>query len=70
MGLGLGINALGVGPGGVLRDNQRLGNVFEYIKQIAGLSNLKNEETGEKLLSKKFDKISFVGRHNNFLFCT
>lgn len=36
-------------------------NVFEYIKQIAGLSNLKNEETGEKLLSKKFDKISFVG---------
>ena len=30
-------------------------NVFEYIKQIAGLSNLKNEETGEKLLSKKFD---------------
>ena len=36
-------------------------NVFEYIKQIAGLSNLKNEETGEKLLSKRFDKISFVG---------
>ena len=36
-------------------------NVFEYIKQIAGLSNLKNEETGEKLLSKKFDKISCVG---------
>ena len=25
------------------------------------MSNLKNEETGEKLLSKKFDKISFVG---------
>lgn len=36
-------------------------NIFEYIKQIAGLSNLRNEETGEKLLSKKFDKISFVG---------
>lgn len=36
-------------------------NVFEYIKQIAGLSNLKNEETGEKLLSKRFEKISFVG---------
>ena len=36
-------------------------NIFEYIKQIAGLSNLKNEETGEKLLSKKFDRISFVG---------
>jgi superfamily I DNA and/or RNA helicase len=36
-------------------------NVFEYIKQIAGLSDIKNEETGEKLLSKRFDKISFVG---------
>lgn len=36
-------------------------NIFEYIKQIAGLSNIKNEETGERLLSKKFDKISFVG---------
>lgn len=36
-------------------------NVFEYIKQIAGLSNIRNEETGEKLLSKRFDKISFVG---------
>ena len=39
----------------------RSSNVFEYIKQIAGLSNLRNEETGEKLLSKRFDKISFVG---------
>lgn len=36
-------------------------NVFEYIKQIAGLSDIKNEETGEKLLSKRFDKLSFVG---------
>jgi superfamily I DNA and/or RNA helicase len=36
-------------------------NVFEYIKQIAGLSDIKNEETGEKLLSKRFDMISFVG---------
>ncbi len=36
-------------------------NVFEYVKQIAGLSDIKNEETGEKLLSKRFDQISFVG---------
>ena len=36
-------------------------NVFEYIKQIAGLSDIRNEETGEKLLFKRFDKISFVG---------
>ena len=35
-------------------------NVFEYIKQIAGLSDIKNEETGEKLLAKRFEKISFV----------
>lgn len=43
--------------------NQNLSaNVFEYIKQIAGLSDLRNEETGEKLLSKRFDKITFVGR--------
>lgn len=31
-------------------------NVFEYIKQIAGLSDIKNEETGEKLLSKSFER--------------
>ena len=43
-----------------LRERQSA-NVFEYIKQIAGLSDIRNEETGEKLLSKRFDKISFVG---------
>lgn len=43
-----------------LNQNQSA-NVFTYIKQIAGLSDIKNEETGEKLLSKRFDKISFVG---------
>ena len=36
-------------------------NVFEYIKQLAGLSDIKNEDTGEKLLVKQFEKISFVG---------
>lgn len=36
-------------------------NVFEYLKQIAKLSQLRNEETGEQLLTKKFDKITFVG---------
>lgn len=36
-------------------------NVFEYIKQLAGLSDIKNEETGEKLLAKSFEKRSFVG---------
>jgi len=43
-----------------LNQNQA-SNVFEYIKQIADLSDIKNEETGEKLLAKRFDKISFVG---------
>ncbi len=36
-------------------------DVFEYIKEIANLSELENEETGEKLLAQKFEKISFVG---------
>ena len=36
-------------------------DVFEYIKQIAGLSDIRNKETGEKLLAKRFEKISFVG---------
>lgn len=40
---------------------EEAGNVFEYIKQIANLSDLKNEETGEKILAKQFKKISFVG---------
>ena len=35
-------------------------NVFEYIKQIAGLSDIKNEETGENILSGRFGKITFV----------
>lgn len=40
---------------------EQAANVFEYIKQIAALSDLKNEDTGEKLLPKRFEKISFVG---------
>lgn len=37
------------------------GEVFEYIKQVAYLNELKNEETGENILAKRFDKITFVG---------
>ena len=36
-------------------------DVFEYVKQIAGLSDIRNKVTGERLLSKRFDNISFVG---------
>lgn len=36
-------------------------NVFQYIKQISTLSNLRNEETGEKLLEKKFENMDFIG---------
>lgn len=36
-------------------------NVFEYIKQIANLSDLMNKDKEEKLLAKKFSKIAFVG---------
>lgn len=35
-------------------------DVFAYLKQIAKLSDIKNEATGEKLLAKRFDKISFL----------
>ncbi len=37
-------------------------NVFEYIRQIAGLSDIRNEETGEKLLAKRMAQIAFVGK--------
>lgn len=36
-------------------------NIFEYIKQIAGLNDITNEETGERVLAKSYEKISFVG---------
>lgn len=35
-------------------------NVFEYIKQVATLNDLRGD-TGEKLLAKKFETMSFVG---------
>ena len=35
-------------------------NVFEYLKQVAALSNLKNDK-GEKILKKQYGKIGFVG---------
>lgn len=37
-------------------------DVFEYIRQIAGLSDIRNEETGEKILTKRLAKITFVGK--------
>lgn len=43
--------------------NQRQAkDVFEYIRQIAGLSDIRNEETGEKILAKRLAKITFVGK--------
>ena len=36
-------------------------NVFEYIKQIAELCDIRNEENGEKILPNKFKIISYVG---------
>lgn len=36
-------------------------DVFEYLKQIAGLNELKDEVTGEKILSRIFEKMEFVG---------
>lgn len=42
-------------------DQSQNENVFAYLKQISSLSNVKNEETGEKILPQKYEKISFVG---------
>lgn len=36
-------------------------NVFDYIKQIADLCDIKNEQSGEKILANKFKKMSYVG---------
>lgn len=36
--------------------------VLDYLKQIAGLNELKNEETKEVLLAKKFSKLDFIGK--------
>lgn len=41
--------------------SSKAAKVFEYIKQVATLSNLKNEVTGEKMLEKKFKIMSFIG---------
>jgi len=41
-------------------NQEQSADVFAYIKQIAQLSSIRNEETGEKLLAKRFEKISFV----------
>lgn len=44
----------------VLNDNEAV-NVLEYLKQIAELSDIKNETNGVKLLKNRMEKISFVG---------
>ena len=37
-------------------------NVFEYIKQIASLSEIKNKDSGEKILEKRFEQVDFIGK--------
>ena len=44
-------------------NHKQSANVFEFLKQIAALNDIKNEETNEKLLSKRFEKISFVSKN-------
>lgn len=44
-------------------DSEQAKNILAYIKQVAGLSDLRNEETGEKILIKRFEQISFVGNN-------
>lgn len=37
-------------------------NVFTYLKQIASLNEIKNPETNEKLLVKRYEQISFISK--------
>ena len=46
----------------VLSQKQAM-SVLAYIKQIAQVSNLRNEETGENLLTKQYEKVNFVGEN-------
>lgn len=44
-------------------NNRQAADVFEYLKQLAAISDLRNEETGEQLLLKRFEQIDFVGNN-------
>lgn len=40
--------------------DKKSNNVFEYLKQISRLSNLRNKETGEKILEKRYEKLTHI----------
>lgn len=40
--------------------NKQSKNVFEYLCQISEMSNLRNKDTGEKMLKKKYEQIDFL----------
>lgn len=42
-------------------NSKQAADIFEYLKQLAAISSLQNEETGDYILKKRFDKITFVG---------
>lgn len=44
-----------------LNDNDKSKCIFNYLKELSSLSDIKNEQTGKKLLEQIFEKISFVG---------
>ena len=49
--------------------NKKSANLFDYLKNVSELSNLKNDK-GELILSKHFEKVSFIGNTSalaNFL---
>lgn len=41
-------------------DDNQAENTLQYLKKIASLNNLSNEDTGEKILVKKYGKLNFV----------
>lgn len=40
--------------------NPKSNEVFEYLKQISKLSDIKNEDTNEKILYKRFKNLTFI----------
>lgn len=40
---------------------QEASGVFAYLKELSGLSDIKSERSGHKMLQQKYEKLSFVG---------
>lgn len=44
-------------------DQKQASDVFEYIKQVASLSDIEKDDTGENILVRRFEKMDFIGKN-------